>query len=116
MDKSSLSISTIDAKKIILESLKMNNGKAYDYDIYLPNIIDAYITRTLNTPITNPIDEEKELRKRHNLIFPVFMDAAWELCLENLIRPSNNNPDEAGTIKCYYGYSLTDTGKKTLGV
>jgi hypothetical protein len=79
-------------------------GKSYDFDLYLPWMMDW----VLNVPGDK---EDQEVTPTHDLEI-IYMDAAWELCQEGLLRPGPRSTSGEGTGGAYgKGYSLTPKGR-----
>ena len=98
--------------KIIHEHLKLNRLSEVDTmrcgaDIYLPDIIKLYSPPAPTT--SNPRATASLIGKTAEVVYRAFYDAAWQMCLQGLLRPSaaytENNNRSPGD-----GYSLTERG------
>ena len=99
--------------KLIHEHLKADSIGQLSYngfDVYLPTVIDKYLpqgvsahSRGLGTITGKP----KEA------VYRAFFDAAWQMCLSGLLRPSSakdpNNGQQMGHGDCY---SITGIGSE----
>jgi len=79
----------------------------YGYDIYLPNVIRAYLRNT---------GANEDDRRATRELSPHFYAAAWELCRRGIIRPGVNimgaqSTDDGGAGN---GYSITPFGSQWL--
>jgi hypothetical protein len=86
--------------------LETGYGKSYDFDLYLPYVMDW----VLNVPQT----EQEGFSPTHELEI-LYMEAGWEMVLEGLLRPgprSTNGEVPGGSYG--KGYSLTNKGWKWL--
>lgn len=82
-------------------------GKSYDFDLFLPWMMDW----VLNLPHSH---DDLDLTPTHELEV-LYMDAAWVLCQEGLLRPGPRTTGGEGTGGDYgKGYSLTPKGKDWL--
>jgi len=103
-----------DAILAILEYLR--SGKrgfrqsTYGYDVYLPRVVEAMVRRSRGSV------DSSELHNAQKELFPVFVDAAWELARRGIVRPGVKahgaqftDDGSAGS-----GYSLTAFGRKWL--
>jgi hypothetical protein len=77
----------------------------YGYDVYLPNLIRWYLRSQAKS---GQSEEDKQLKA----VFPVFADAAWELCRRGILRPGvreyRAQATEDGSAGS--GFSLTPFG------
>jgi hypothetical protein len=106
--------STEDAKTFIRafmdhtlnNTLETGYGKSYDFDLFLPWMMDW----VLNVPAKEddgftPTDELEVL----------YMDAAWELVQEGVLRPGPRGTNGEGTGGEYgKGYAMTPKGRQWL--
>jgi hypothetical protein len=101
------------ARALILERL---SGRArqnvfgytsYGYDLYIPSVIFDHVTQGRHDA------DRREAEKAISRESPVFMSAAWRLCLENILRPGVKTDREQVTEHGSggMGYSLTEHGK-----
>lgn len=77
----------------------------YGYDIYLPNVVAAYLTEIEKIPQHLVRDHQ-----RGRELTPYFFDAAWELCRRGVLRlgvPNSGNADNRG-------FSVTQQGKSWI--
>jgi len=88
-----------DALLVIVDWLRYRRPSNADrlpffgYDLYIPTLIHLYL-RDSNTdshklqkrvdPLSNRIEEDRLVDE----MFPLFADAAWELCRRGIIRPA----------------------------
>jgi hypothetical protein len=93
----------------------------FGYDIYIPNLIHSYLRRNQPhpdslqnrvTPHNNRTEEDRLVDK----LFPLFADAAWELCRRGIIRPGVHARLAQGTDEgnAGSGFSVTEFGRKWL--
>ncbi|MHB9106892.1 MAG: hypothetical protein ACYDCO_07540 [Armatimonadota bacterium] len=83
----------------------------YGYDLYLPNVMRAYIV------MTEKVDYHEADRSLHrNDISPLFYNAAWELCRRGILRPGVRTVREQSTEQgsAGNGYSVTLFGTQWL--
>lgn len=82
----------------------------YGYDVYMPNIIRAYLQSAVQ--IEDPIELDRNLAPTS----PAFLAAAWDLCRRGILRPGVTAYREQftheGSAGC--GYSITPLGRKWL--
>jgi hypothetical protein len=79
----------------------------YGYDVYVPNLTILYIAE-MEQPHEHHTRIEGEPRARE--LFPIFSDAAWDLCRRGILRPGVNRiggQDAGGG-----GYSITTFGRE----
>lgn len=102
-----------DALLTILQWIRARSPSQYPnygYDIYLPNVIRWHLSK--ERPNVQPQEEHDALRN----LYPLFVDAAWELCRRGIIRPgvkehgAQTTDDGAGGS----GYSITAFGRQWL--
>ena len=102
-----------DALKLILQWIREgfpSRYPNYGYDIHLPNVIRWHFSK--NNPSPGLHDENYAVRD----LYPIFVDAAWELCRRGIIRPgvkehgAQTTDDGAGGS----GYSITSFGRQWL--
>ena len=90
---------------------RVGGYSSYGYDVYIPNVIDAYI-RDKNTNSSNHQWNSDEARR----LSPAFYAAAWDLCRRGIIRPGvrimGAQATESGSSGD--GYSVTPFGKQWL--
>lgn len=80
----------------------------YGYDIYIPNIVMAY----LESEISTEYDDRSSAHKRRIAeLSPYFYDAAWELCLEGILRPGVQRLGLQSTDGGSAGNGYSITGK-----
>jgi hypothetical protein len=103
-----------DASTYLLSWLRQprgGQGSNYGYGVYLPRIIDAYLTET------NPGHGRSFYGgKESDAVSPYFLAAAWDLCRRGILRPGvktlglqSTDEGAAGA-----GYSITPFGQKWL--
>ena len=102
-----------DVLLVILQWIRQGSPSRYSnygYDIYLHNVIRWHLSN--ERPNIQPDDEHQTLRD----LYPIFVDAAWELCRRGIIRPgvkeygAQTTDDGAGGS----GYSITAFGRQWL--
>jgi hypothetical protein len=96
-----------DANNFIINFLRypQNGGyPIYGYDIYLPNVIRAYLVS---------IGEDEDKRELSVQLSPDFYAAAWELCRRGILRPGVKIMGAQST-GFEDGYSTTPFGKQWL--
>ena len=82
----------------------------YGYNVYIPNVIRWNLSCKKSKPTSQ--EEHEALQS----LFPIFVDAAWELCRRGIIRPGVHNhaaqstPEGSGGS----GYSITSFGHQWL--
>jgi len=91
-------------KHILLTDRKL--GSHYGYDIYIPNIIGAFL-------ISEGYDDQSRNSQLVNLLSPVFYNAAWELCRRGIIRPGVKEKQGQET-EYVNGYSFTEIGREWI--
>lgn len=104
-----------DAKNIIINLLKdppkEDELSHYGYEIYLRNIIYWHLVRNEGADVNYSKNEVVI-----NELSPFFMAAAWDLCLQGVLRPGitrlgGQSTDEGASG---IGFSLTPQGKEWL--
>src|SRR5579871_6528556 len=103
-----------DAMSFLVDYLrtprKSNGYSAYGYDVFLPNVVMAFIDE-IECSTEHPSTLYSGGRSRE--LSPAFFEAAWELCRRGLLRPgvphfgAQGEPSGAG-------YSLTKKGREWL--
>jgi hypothetical protein len=100
-----------DALLYILQWAQGGSPSAYSnygYDIYIPNVIRAYLTsKKVN---------QQEVEQQVPSLSPVFLDAAWELCRRGIIRPGVHKVGVQATDKgsAGSGFSITPFGHQWI--
>jgi hypothetical protein len=94
-----------EAIALTIDILIAGRARQYGYDLYPPQVAQAFVERQRNIP-----DANREVVVRQ--ITPICMDAAWELCRRGLVRPGAKNIDEQAVAET--GYSLTEAGRAAL--
>lgn len=102
-----------DALLILVNWLRSNSPGGlsdYGYDLYVPNVIRWYLTA--QAPRPSSLEVEQELDQ----LFPLFADAAWELCRRGILRPGVRGHREQSTDEgsAGSGFALTAFGKQWL--
>ena len=101
-----------DAENIIIQWIRDGSQSPYSnygYDIYIPNVIDSYLSK-------DGIDGEREGHATKLKLSPYFYAAAWELCRRGITRPgvkimgAQSTDDGSGGN----GYSITPFGKQWI--
>lgn len=84
----------------------------YGYDLYLPNIIRWHLIS--ETPQLRA--SQLELEPKLPPLFPLFANAAWELCRRGILRPgvSGYNTQSTDEGSAGSGFSVTTFGKQWL--
>jgi hypothetical protein len=77
----------------------------YGYDIYVPNLIAAYLAEVEKIPQHLVRDHQ-----RGRELTPIFFDATWELCRRGILRPGVPNSGNADNR----GFSATSLGKSWI--
>lgn len=105
---------TDDAIAFIVDSMlnpRSSDGySSYGYDIYLPNVIAAYLVE-----VERSTEHHSVLRggRRARELSAYFLDAAWSLCRQGILRPGvvmlGAQSDADGT-----GYSVTSLGRQWI--
>lgn len=98
---------TDEAAAFIFDFVAYPRPRAYggpECEIYLPNIIAAYLVEHENISQHSVRDH-----RRINELLPIFLDTAWELCRRGIIRPAEVNNRMEGR-----GFSITSAGKTWL--
>jgi hypothetical protein len=95
--------------KLIHEHLKVNKlrelGSQNGYDILITIIVDKSLPQLQQYP-PMPASIDGKIKTK---VYRAFQDAAWELCLAGLLRPS---PFDTGYNASGEGYSITEIGFK----
>ena len=102
-----------DAIRILVDWFQRNcpgEMSHYGYDVYLPNLIRWHY-RNQNKPYGQS-EEHKHLKT----LFPVFADAAWELCRRGVLRPGVREHGAQVTDEgsAGSGFSVTPFGRKWI--
>jgi len=101
-----------DATNLLIGWLRkpyVSNYSSYGYDIYLPNLIRAYLEKQ------RPQDTQYvETRLREEM--PAFFAAGWELCRRGILRPGVHSYNAQATSdgNAGAGYSITPFGHRWL--
>jgi hypothetical protein len=100
-----------DALLYILQWVRTGSPSSYSnygYDIYIPNVIRAYLT-------SSRVNQQEVERQVPNLS-PVFLDAAWELCRRGIIRPGVRKIGAQATDdgSAGSGFSITPFGHQWI--
>jgi hypothetical protein len=96
-----------DALQYLLDYIakpRKSDYSSFGYDIYLPNVIPAFLSEVHGVP-------EREARGLPSeAISPAFYDAAWTLCRHGILRPGikRTGAQSAGEGD---GYSVTGMGR-----
>jgi hypothetical protein len=95
-----------DASTFIVDFIAKPRSPAaysgYSYDVYVPNVIAAYLAEIEKIPRHLVRDHQ-----RGRELTPFFLDAAWELCRRGVLRlgvPNSGNADNRG-------FSVTNLGR-----
>ena len=82
----------------------------YGYDLYLPTLISWYLRQQLKVR-----DQNEEYRLAQQF-FPVFADAAWEMCRRGILRPGIREQGAQATEdgSAGSGFSVTVFGRTWL--
>jgi len=102
-----------DAKALLVSALAEGNYEElvrgdYPFDLDLAGLLFPLKNRGMRP------DEDESGALSVEELGPIFADAAWELCLEGLLRPGSRSPMDK-TIHESSGYSLTRRGREQLG-
>lgn len=102
-----------DVLKVLVDWLRSPDPVGlprHGYDMYVPSVIRLYLRKTMN--IASSITEDQELDQ----LFPVFANAAWELCRRGVLRPGINRYRAQATDEgsAGSGFSMTPFGKQWL--
>jgi hypothetical protein len=86
---------------------------SYGYEIYLPNVVWAFLTRVHGQPPSTTDAVHSDQGRR---VFPTFYDAAWELCRRGVLRPGLQTSGLQSTDDgaSGNGYSITEIGRRWL--
>jgi hypothetical protein len=102
-----------DATTFLVDFLRRPRSSAfgsYGYEIYLPNVVVAYVTEIEKLP-----EHLSSIRDgpRPRELSPYFYDAAWDLCRRGVLRPSVKvfGGQAVGEGE---GYSITELGRSWL--
>ncbi len=91
-----------DATAFIIDFIaKTRAGAAYSdygYDVYVPNVVAAYLAEVEKIPQHLARDHARERE-----LTPFFFDAAWEFCRRGVLRPGVPNSGNADNR----GFSVT---------
>ncbi len=106
-----------DALKFLIRSLRepvRTDCSNYGYDVYVPNIIRAYLRATGGK--AQAYDVEGQLRTTGKELSPQFYAAAWELARRGILRPGVRIMGEQSTDEgsAGNGFSVTPFGKGWL--
>lgn len=96
-----------EAAAFILDFIRSPRPSAYgapDCELYLPNIIAAYLVEREHIPQHSVRDH-----RRMSELLPIFLDAAWEFCRRGIFRPAEVNSRVEGR-----GFSITSGGRSWL--
>lgn len=101
-----------DAKTFLMGALAQGAheelvGGDYPFDIDLAGLLFPLQNRGIRP------DEEETAALSIDELGPLLSDAAWELCLEGLLRPGARSPMDKSTHKSS-GYTLTGRGQTVL--
>ena len=77
----------------------------YGYDVYVPNVVAAYLADVEKIPQHLVRDHP-----RGRELTPFFFDAAWELCRRGVLRPGVPNSGNADNK----GFSVTNLGRSWI--
>ena len=77
----------------------------YGYDVYVPNVVAAYLADIEKIP-QHPVRDHPRGRE----LTPFFFDAAWELCRRGALRPGVPNGGNADNR----GFSVTNLGRSWI--
>lgn len=103
-------ISVEDAKKILEKYILKKSETTYSnygYDVYLFNVIHCYLAKRLKNNST----AERNIEPHVKDYSTVFMDAAWKLCLEGVLRPGTKRLGNQSTDQgdAGGGFCILDT-------
>lgn len=84
----------------------------YGYEIYVPNIIAAYLTEVEPTSAYWPTARDSP---RARELMPTFSEAAWDLCRRGILRPGVQMIGGQGDSGTGHGYSVTALGRDWIG-
>jgi hypothetical protein len=88
---------------------KPNLGHHFDFDVFLPSIID------LGFPVRGYVQASPRPGLSREEIGTLLMEAAWELCQEGVLRPGPRCTDGQTVPNAYgNGFSLTTKAKAWL--
>jgi hypothetical protein len=101
-----------DAVAFIVNCIaKPRQGAAYSsygYEIYVPNIIAAYLTEVEPTSAHWPTARDSP---RARELMPIFSEAAWDLCRRAILRPGVLTISGQGDSGTGHGYAVTTLGR-----
>jgi hypothetical protein len=80
---------------------------SYGYEIYVPNIVAAYLTEVEPTSAHWPTVRDSP---RAREIMPIFSEAAWDLCRRGILRPGVQTIGQ-GDSGTGHGYAVTTLGR-----
>lgn len=90
-------------------SYSRDNRQLYNNDIYIPNLVADYL-KSLGAGSSGAnlydLPESK-------ILHPLFLNAAWEMCLRNILRPSPRTVESGNTV-VHGGFSFTAHGREWL--
>ena len=100
-----------DAQRFIIDCLRNlapRQLQNYGYDVYLPNIIWAWLVRNEGV-----VDRTDAAVRRQVELSTIFYTAAWELCRRGVLRPGITRMGEQATPDgaSGNGYSITPFGR-----
>jgi hypothetical protein len=102
-----------DATTFLIDFLRHPRAggySSYGYEIYLPNVVRAYVSEVEKLP-----EHLSSIRDgaRPRELSPYFYDAAWDLCRRGILRPSVKvfGGQSVGEGE---GYSVTELGRSWL--
>ena len=101
-----------DAIKIIVSWLRDGQPgdlRHFGYDLHLDNFIRIHIRRQPRESREEPFAEDRQLRE----LYPVFANAAWELCRRGILRPGVKEWGGQSTGEGE-GFSLTPFGRNWI--
>jgi hypothetical protein len=80
---------------------------SYGYEVYVPNIIAAYLTETEPGSVPSTVRDSPRARE----LMPTFSEAAWDLCRRGILRPSVQAIGGQGDSGTGHGYTVTAFGR-----
>jgi hypothetical protein len=85
---------------------------SYGYEIYLPNVISAYLVEVEHTT-----QHHSQIRgsERARAVSPMFYEAAWELCRRGVLRPGVQRMGGQSDGGGGDGYCITAAGRAWIG-
>lgn len=101
-----------DAVAFIVDCIvKPRPGAAYSsygYEVYVPNIIAAYLTEVEPTSAHwSTVRDSPRARE----LMPTFSEAAWDLCRRGILRPGVQTISGQGDNGTGHGYTVTALGR-----